>query len=354
MTLEGPDLHGALIIQRGSCATLRPVRWLVVLPFERPGLMGMDFADELSALGHDVRTFEYRKDNPLYKNRGTKSAYQALLLRSLERACLAWQPSLVLVIKGGPITSELIERVKRKVDTLFVNFFPDNPLWMMPFESIEAYDVFFTKERYAMKSLEQVGLRNLAYLPMYCVPSAHHPVTPTPDEARRYGAQISFVGNRYPYRERFVRALRDYPVKLWGSGWTATEDPVVRAIAGPPVFGHEKLLVYSASTLSLNHHHPMNDIVGVNTRTFELAAAGACQVVDLKEDLHDLFKPGEEIVGYRDLGELRRQLDVHLEHPDEARAIGENARRRALAEHTLRHRIEAMLATVEERFGKRS
>jgi len=244
--------------------------------------------------------------------------------------------------------------VKTRLDALFLNFFPDNPLWMMPFEAIEAYDLFFTKERYAMRSLEQVGLRNLAYLPMYCVPSAHHPVTPTADEARRYGAQISFVGNRYPYRERFVRALRDYPLKVWGSGWTATEDPVVRAIAGPPVFGHEKLLVYSASTVSLNHHHPMNDIVGVNTRTFELAAAGACQIVDLKEDLHDLFKAGEEIVGYRDMGELRRQLDVHLEHPDEARAIGANARRRALAEHTLRHRIEAMLAMVEGRFGKRS
>jgi spore maturation protein CgeB len=330
------------------------VRWLVVLPFERPGLMGMDFADELRALGHDVRTFEYRKDNALYKNRGTKGAYQKLLLRALERECLAWQPNLVLVIKGGPITASLIARAKRKIDTLFLNFFPDNPLWMMPFEAIEAYDLFFTKERYAMRSLEQVGLRNLAYLPMYCVPSAHHPVTPTPDEAKRYGAPISFVGNRYPYRERFVRALRDYPVKLWGSGWTSADDPMVRAIAGPPVFDNEKLLVYAASTLSLNHHHPMNDIVGVNTRTFELAAAGACQVVDLKEDLLPLFKPGEEIVGYRDLGELRRQLDVHLAHPDEARAIGENARRRALAEHTLRHRIETMLAMVDERFGKRT
>src|SRR5439155_962506 len=173
--------------------------------------------EELSGLGHDVRTFEYRKNNPLYKNRGTKGAYQALLIRSLERACLAWQPNLVLVIKGGPITAALIARVKRKVDALFLNFFPDNPR--------------------------------------------------------------------------------------------------VRAIAGPAVFGHDKLLVYAASTLSLNHHHPMNDIVGVNTRTFELAAAGACQVVDLKDDLLDLFKPGEEIVGYRDLGELRRQLDVHLEHP---------------------------------------
>jgi spore maturation protein CgeB len=275
-------------------------------------------------------------------------------LRSLDRACLDWQPNLVLVIKGGPIAPALIARIKRKIDTLFLNFFPDNPLWMMPFGAIEAYDLFFTKERYAMRSLEQVGLRNLAYLPMYCVPSAHHPVTPTPDEAARYGAPISFVGSRYPYRERFVRALRDYPLKLWGAGWTRAEDPLVRAIAGPAVFGNEKLLVYSASTLSLNHHHPMNDIVGVNTRTFELAAAGACQVVDLKDDLLDLFKAGEEIVGYRDLGELRRQLDIHLEHPDEARAIGEAARRRALAEHTLRHRIEAMLAMVEERFGKRA
>jgi spore maturation protein CgeB len=330
------------------------VRWLVVLPFERPGLMGMDFADELRALGHEVRTFAYRKDNLLYKNRGTKPAYQALILKRLERLCSSWRPNLVLVVKGGPITATFITRVKRKLDALFLNFFPDNPLWTMPVEAIAAYDVFFTKERYAMRSLQQVGIRNLAYLPMYCVPSAHHPVTPTPDEAERYAAPVSFVANRYPYRERFVATLRDYPLRIWGAGWAAANDPAVRAIARGPVFGRDKLLVYAASTLSLNHHHPMNDIVGVNTRTFELAAAGACQVVDLKDDLHDLFKPGEEIVGYRDLGELRRHLDVHLAHPDEARAIGENARRRALAEHTLRHRIDEMLATVHERFGSRA
>src|SRR5438094_8980057 len=133
--------------------------------------MGMDFADELSELGHDVRTFEYRKDNPLYKNRGTKSAYQALLLRSLERTCLAWQPSLVLVIKGGPITADLIARVKRKVDTLFLHFFPDNPRWMMPLAPIEACDLIFTRARYAVRSLAQVGLRKRAYLPVHCAPS---------------------------------------------------------------------------------------------------------------------------------------------------------------------------------------
>ena len=113
-----------------------------------------------------------------------------------------------------------------------------------------------------------------------------------------------------------------------------------------------KLCVYSGSTLALNPHHPMNDIVGVNTRAFELAAAGACQVADFKEDLTTLFKPGEEVLTYRDVGELKRLLDHYLQRPDEARAIGANARRRALAEHTLRHRVEAMLAVIQDRFGK--
>jgi len=189
---------------------------------------------------------------------------------------------------------------------------------------------------------------------MYCVPGAHHPVTPTEEESRRWGAGVSFVGNRYPYRERFVRELLAYPLRVWGGGWARAQDHAVRAIAGPPVFGREKLLVYSASTVSLNHHHPMNDIVGVNTRTFELAAAGACQLVDLKDDLRDLFKPGEEVVTYRDLVELRKQLDFYLARPGEARAIGENARRRALAEHTLRHRVEEMIATLGERLGRRA
>lgn len=329
------------------------MRWLIVLPFARPGLMGTDFGAELRELGHEVRLFAYRRDNPLYKNTPTKAAYQLWILRRLERVCLRYRPDAVLVIKGGPITPGLVRRIKARLDVVFVNFFPDNPLWMIPFECIEAYDVFFTKERYAMRSLQAVGLRNLHYLPMYCVPSLHHPVSPTAEEAERFGAAVSLVGSRYAYRERLVHELADYPLRVWGGGWSRVEDPVLRArVAGGPVFGHDKLCVYAASTLSLNPHHPMNDIVGVNTRAFELAAAGSCQVADFKEDLATLFKPGEEVLVYRDPGELKRTLDFHLAHPDEARAIGENARRRALAEHTLRHRVEEMLHVVRERFGR--
>ncbi len=331
------------------------MRWLIVLPFERPEHMGVDFRDELRAMGHEVRTFAYRRDNPLYKNKSTKAAYQIWILRRLERACLLWRPAGVLVIKGGPITPGFIRRVKAKTDTLFLNFFPDNPLWMIPFECIEAYDLFFTKERYALRALEGVGLRNLHYMPLYCVPEFHHPVTASGEETRRFTTPISLVGSWYPYRERLLSELGDYPIRIWGNGWQRAEVRAVQAmVAGGPVWGRAKLAVYSGSTLSLNHHHPMNDIVGVNTRAFELAASGACQAVDLKEELPALFTPGEEVVAYRDLADLRHQLDYYLAHPDEARAIGQNAQRRALKEHTLRHRIEEMLAIMEQRFGRRA
>src|SRR5690242_11629724 len=314
--------------------------------------MGMDFGDELTQLGHEVRLFPYRRDNALYKNTPTKAAYQRWILRRLERACAQWRPAVVLVIKGGPITPEAIRRLKARDGAVVVNFFPDNPLWMIPFDCLEAYDVFFTKERYALRALASVGLRNLQYLPMYCVPAAHHPVTLTEAETARYASPVSLVGSRYAYRERLVRELADYPLRVWGGGWTRAAEPAVRRlVAGGAVYGHAKLCVYSGSTVSLNPHHPMNDIVGVNTRAFELAAAGACQLADDKEDLAALFKPGEEVLVYRDVADLRRRLDDVLARPDEARAIGANARRRALAEHTLRHRVEEMLSVLEDRFG---
>jgi spore maturation protein CgeB len=330
------------------------MRWLVVLPFERPGHMGVDFRDELAGMGHDVRTFAYRRENPLYKNKGTKAAYQKWILRRLARACALWRPSCVLVIKGGPITPDFIRLAKGKWDPLFLNVFPDNPLWMIPFECIEAYDVFFTKERYALRALEAVGLRNLYYLPHYCVPDFHHSVRLSPEEERRYTTPISLVGSWYPYRERLMTSLANYPIRIWGSGWQRSVAPAVRhMIAGGAVWGRAKLAVYAASTVSLNPHHPMNDIVGVNTRTFELAASGVCQLVDLKGELPSLFTPDEEVVAYRDLEELKTQLDHYAAHPDEARAIGAGAQRRALKEHTLRHRVDEILAVVEQRFGRK-
>ncbi|MBI2204911.1 MAG: glycosyltransferase [Candidatus Rokubacteria bacterium] len=324
-----------------------------MLPFDRPEHMGVDLATELGALGHEVRTFAYRRENPLYKNKSTKAAYQRVIARRLVARARAWRPHVVIVVKGGPVTPDVIRAIRERTGARFVNVFPDNPLWMLDFAHIEPYDVFFTKERFAIRQLQLVGLRNLHYLAPWCVPAYHHPVTPTDDERAALAGRAAIVGSWYPYRERFLAEIADYPIRIFGAGWKRAVNPRVRAlVAGGSVFGRAKLAVYSAATVSINLHHPMNDVAGVNTRLFELAAAGACQLVDAKDDVTALFKAGEEVLTFRDLGEVRRQLDYYLAHPDEARAIGANAHRRALAEHTVRHRVDEIVAVLRERFGE--
>src|SRR5262245_54894149 len=112
-----------------------------------------------------------------------------------------------------------MRRARPRPATRVVNVSPDTPVTVLPIGSTDAYDVSFTKHGHALRRLLQVGLRNLQYLPLYCVPSAHHPVAPSEAERLRFGSPLSFVGSRYDYRERFVRELADYPLRIWGPGW---------------------------------------------------------------------------------------------------------------------------------------
>ena len=87
----------------------------------------------------------------------------------------------------------------------------------------------------------------------------------------------------------------------------------------------------------------------MNTRAFELAASAApARSWTLKDELAAPLQAGRGGGGVpRPRPSCGGQLDYYLAHPDEARDIGERARKRALAEHTLRHRIEAMIAVLE-------
>ena len=86
------------------CARLPAMRWVLVVGFEHAADFGLDVARR--AGGHGARGAPVRLPprQRLYKNRGTKAAYQRFILGRLERLCLAWRPDVVLVLKGGPIT----------------------------------------------------------------------------------------------------------------------------------------------------------------------------------------------------------------------------------------------------------
>jgi spore maturation protein CgeB len=81
------------------------------------------------------------------------------------------------------------------------------------------------------------------------------------------------------------------------------------------------------------------------TRVFEAAGAAACLITDAWEGLEQFFEPGTEMLVARDGDEVARQLEsLDLK---KARAVGQAALRRVLAEHTYDHRAAQLDAVLE-------
>ena len=80
------------------------------------------------------------------------------------------------------------------------------------------------------------------------------------------------------------------------------------------------------------------------------AGAGACLITDAWEGIELFLAPGTEVLGARDGADVAEHLRALT--PGRARAIGEAARIRVLAEHTYAQRaaiLDALLRETAER-----
>jgi spore maturation protein CgeB len=210
-----------------------------------------------------------------------------------------------------------------------------------------AYDLFFHLQPEVLgAALRERGTCGVP-LRMGFDPGMHRPIELTSEQRARYACGLSFVGAGYHNRVQFLPGLADLGLRLYGTEWPALEP--LRS-ASPELNQRQSSeasnLIFNASTINLNlHSSPWTDGVNplgdyLNPRCFELAGAGTFQLVDARRDLAACFAPGAELETYADLAECRKKIVYYREHDAERHEIAANGRRRALAEHTYRHRME--------------
>jgi spore maturation protein CgeB len=213
--------------------------------------------------------------------------------------------------------------------------------------------VFTIQEGQAITEMERAGAGHVSYLPCAAEPQVHRPQALTEQERQRYGSQISFLGAGYHNRQQSFASLAGYDFKIWGTEWPGCKpfDTLVQD-QGRRLSPAEYTKIFCASDINLNLHSsterdgvdPTGDFV--NPRTFELAACDAFQLVDHRSLLPALLTPGEDIVTFRSIAEMREQIDHFLARPDERLRFAQAARRRVLAEHTYEHRVQEMLQRI--------
>jgi spore maturation protein CgeB len=308
---------------------------------------GWAFQNAFQRLGHHTELFFYRKMGnlaALERKRYLKHAWLSYMNNKLLLLVKRTRPDILFLSRGETVTVETLQEIRKKTETVIINVFTDNPLFIGKFETIEPCHYFFVKDTYVRDTLRKAGLNNVRYLPQCTNADVYKPYVLDEKEKELFGAEVSLVGSHYAYRLKMVKELAAYNLSLWGRGWPRIHNQQNRhVVRGGDIRGPRKARVFSGSAISLNPHHPLNDIRGTNSRTFDIAACMGFQVSDDKEDLRDLLKVNEEIVCFKTIDELKKLIDYYLAQPDERRQLAEAAHRRVLRDHTYDNRAREIM-----------
>jgi spore maturation protein CgeB len=213
---------------------------------------------------------------------------------------------------------------------------------------IPSFDLYlsFTGGPTLLRLERELGARRAR--PLYCSfdPEQYHP---EPCQRRwDLGYMGTYSADRQPPLEallleparqaparRFAVAGALYPA---GQAWPANVEHFVHLAPAE----HRRFYCRQRLTLNLTRAAMVKAGYSPSVRLFEAAACGTPIISDIWPGIEEVLAPGEEILLARGPQDVLRYLA--LVDDDEARRIGQRARRRVLAEHTAAHRAHELLA----------
>ncbi len=181
-------------------------------------------------------------------------------------------------------------------------------------------------------------------------PYTHHPAPPD----ARYEADLVFLGNRLPDRERRVEELflqaatlaPEMRFLLGGEGWGGKPMPAnVHWLGHVPTGEHNRVNCSARMVLNINRESMAEVGFSPPTRVFEVAGAGACLLCDAWPGVDEFFTPDGEILVVRTAEEIVAALRGHSR--EQAAEIGKAFRARALREHTYAQRAAQAHALLQ-------
>lgn len=285
------------------------------------------------------------------------------------------------------ITPEAVEQI-RAWGIPTVNFSCNNVhQFRLVHEIASAYDYCMVPEQATLDKFRAVGAN-----PIHIQMAANPDIYKSYDLPREF--DVIFVGQRYADRPSIIDCLlrQGIDVRVWGPGWLSTSitmkrevsasssvfslpgkafrsgrqlpqkvirqlalSPMerrLRRIAGPALSDAEMIEMYSRSHLTLGFS-VVNEEVDrgranshLRLRDFEAPMCGALYVTGYTDELANYFELDKEVLVYRSKEELVEKAKYYLAHPAEAERTRQAARRRALDEHTWKHRFVQLFKIV--------
>lgn len=163
---------------------------------------------------------------------------------------------------------------------------------------------------------------------------------------------IVHIGGYGPiHNERNVllqKIARRFNVDFWGYGiGNLPSDSPIRGNYHGEAWGLEMYNIRRNSKIILNKH-----ITSVASRfcnnctLYEATGVGTLLITDYKDNLHELFELGHEVIAYRNAEECAELIEYYLTHEDERTAIANAGQQRTLREHTYYRRMQELIDII--------
>ena len=302
----------------------------------------------LRVLGHDVTVHGYDSGGGSLSDARNAVAHRlpsGALRAAVERASTTraiailreTSPSAVLVVKGDRLGDDWWDAVQASRAPVVVWLYDE--LCRMSYSVDRLRDIGST----VSYSPRDVAHLRAAGLDAGLVPDGFDSLT---SFVPRHTRALTFVGARYPERERILRrvAVAGIPVAAYGREWSRHPWDVVRTgqfrdagvASGRDLPRAQYYGVMAGGLATLNVHGSGHD--GLSMRSFEAPGVGALSLID-RPDVARHYDVGRETLVYTSDDELLDHLARARREPAWAASIREAGRRRTLAEHTLVHRM---------------
>ncbi|MFD2257523.1 glycosyltransferase [Luteolibacter algae] len=163
-----------------------------------------------------------------------------------------------------------------------------------------------------------------------------------PIHARSRIAALAFAGNCTPSRNEIFERYRKIGGGLETFGPHSTS--WLRPWRNRRLSSDALSRIYKKYLVSLNVLQEGNTVHGLNLRAFEIPCAGGLGTYPDVPQLAECFIPGEEILVYHSLEELKSLVEEMIADPEKAQAISEAGHRRVMNEHTFAHRAVTIIS----------
>jgi spore maturation protein CgeB len=271
------------------------------------------------------------------------------------------KPDLLFIIKGDHLFPETLKEIRNEISCPIISYIWDDPFYSYAsllsddfrksnFEKgMHLYDFIFVYDTFYVEQIIKRGITYVEYLPLAADPNRYRKIEISEEDIKNFGYDICFVGVPYLNRIAILDSLKHYNLGVFGDGWTKyfyQKGQRVPSYYRGKATGEKVLKIYLSSKIVLNIHDP-EAREGLNTRTFDILACGASEIVDYKKNLEMHFKVGEEIVAFKNNKELINSINYYFKNDDLLRKISDKGRQKVLNEHTWVHRVNRIINTLK-------